>query len=149
MSPSEIASHLPEWVIPEGTDLAQLRAATDQMVAEFSRPIRKYDTLAPASMSHAWSYTSKGTLDPSKWRASNHQGIPRVYICSAASQLRDNFAFTRVLQETIPHGSWVVEDSLLHNVFSASEIFKFSISTRRAVRREWLKLLKGKLNGTL
>ena len=143
MNASEIALHLPQWVIPEGEDLDHLRSATEQLIAEFSRPIRL--VRQAASQSSSWSYSHKGNLDRTKWfEVSN--GIPRVYLCHTAEQLRNGFDFTRVLQATIPYGSWVCEDSLLHNLLSAGEIIKFSVKTRRAIRLEWLNKLKEKLN---
>lgn len=142
MSPSEIALHLPEWVIPNGTDLDHLRDATEQLIAEFSRPIR-LDGRAP-SMSRSWSYVSEGNLNKAKWLYP-HNGVPRIYICSTAALLHDDLDFRRVMDATVPHSSWVVEDSLLE-VFSASELFKLDVKTRRAIRLEWLKQLKEKVD---
>lgn len=143
MSPEELASHLPEWVIPEGTDLAQLRSATEQLIAEFSRPVRLVHQ--PASQSSSWSYTSEGNRDNAKWFYP-HYDTPRIWLCSTAMRLRDELTFIRVMLATVPYASWVCEDSLLHNVFSASEIQKLGVGARRAFRLEWLKQLMGKID---
>lgn len=128
----------PEWVIPDGVDLDQLRVTTEQMVVEFSRPVEQWVSgRSLLSNPRAWRYVGTDPRDRRHW-GSSWNLVPAVFLCPTALSLKQGKHLRRVLQETLPDICWTLEDFI--------GISTISVPERRNFRLEWLNKLKEKLD---
>lgn len=146
---------LPEWKLRELTDIPQLIEELDQAISEWSMPVelrnpsltleecdsywsnfpplpKDYDRLLAAQkrQPRSWMYVGSSTREPFR------------FICDFAwsKKLKE---LRCTLQETCPYSDWSVENQL----FNHPSFGHLTFSDLRAIRLEWLKQLKEKLDG--
>lgn len=125
MTPAEYALKLPEWVIPEGTNLCYLTHELKVLLEEFRREV------VFISPEDGYRYSIGGNP------------YPHRYVCMAAEGLRCS-EMLKVLDalrlpdfELARGEAWTIE--LCLGIWP-------ELPEARAIRLEWLKLLERKLN---
>lgn len=149
---------LPEWKLRELTDIPQLAEELDQAISEWSMPVelrnpiitleecdqywsnfpplsKDYDRLLAAQKRQPLFWGFVAADEGSSTRE------PFRFICDFAwsKQLKE---LRCTLQETRPYSAWSVENHLFNYPFYEHLTF----SDLRAIRLEWLKQLKEKLD---